>query len=71
VAQHRQNNIPKTSKTDGDERTRPSRFDELCNSLRDDLLDAGATLDDMLRDLRVLRKADGRVDIESATVDCN
>ena len=35
-----------------------SRIDALCNDLRDELLNAGASLEEMLADLRKIREAD-------------
>ena len=38
-----------------------SHVDEICNQLRDELLDSGASVSDMLTELRSRRRADGRV----------
>lgn len=39
-----------------------SQVDAVCNQLRDQLLDSGATLSDMLAELRARREAEGRID---------
>lgn len=39
---------------------RKSHTDEICNELRDQMLESGATLAEMLADLRSKREADGR-----------
>jgi bifunctional DNA-binding transcriptional regulator/antitoxin component of YhaV-PrlF toxin-antitoxin module len=38
-----------------------SQIDALCNQLRDELLESGASLSDMLEDIRSRREADGRL----------
>ena len=40
---------------------KPSQVDEVCNQLRDQLLDSGATLSDMVAELRARREDQGRV----------
>ena len=38
-----------------------SQVDEICNQLRDQLADSGATLSDMLAEIRMRREREGRV----------
>lgn len=38
-----------------------SQVDEICNQLRDQLLESGATLSEMVNELRARREADGRI----------